>query len=93
MVVWLSDFGNGNGHGSDNLHLAFAGNAGGAQLGRFVNYAEGDSVLSAYGNNPNQPGNHNLAVTLQQAFGIESDEFGDYNTTRQPVQRGPLDLS
>ena len=47
---------------------------------------------SSYGD-PTQPGNHNLCVTLQQAFGITSDRFGDYTNVAQPVSAGPLSLS
>ncbi len=89
MVVWVSDFGHGGGHSSDNLPIVIAGNAGGATLGRHVNYA--NDPTSPYGDD-SQPGNHNLAVTMTQAFGINGDTFGDYNNTVQPVQSGPLSL-
>ncbi len=94
MVLWASDFGHGGGHSSDNLHLAFAGNAGNVPMGRFVDYCApyNRNAAANYGDE-NQPGNHNLAVTMQQAFGIESDTFGDYTSVRQPVSPGPLDLS
>jgi Protein of unknown function (DUF1552) len=90
MVMWVSDFGHGGGHSSDNIPVVFAGNAAGAALGRHVNFANGDPA-SPYGDN-SQPGNHNLAVTLTQAFGMSGDTFGDYNTVIQPVQPGPLSL-
>ena len=94
MVVWFSDFGHGGGHGSDNLHLVLAGNANGATLGRHINYA---AQYNADPNSPNgnelQPGNHNLAVTMAQAFGINGNSFGDYTAVRQPVSPGPLDLT
>ena len=90
MVMWISDFGHGGGHSSDNLPVVFAGNAGGATLGRHVNFAPGDPAGN-YGDD-SQPGNHNVAVTLTQAFGMPGDTFGDYNNTVQPVQPGPLSL-
>ena len=89
MVVWVSDYGHGGGHASDNLPVTFAGNVGGATLGRHVNYATNPE--SPYGE-PTQPGNHNLCVTMQQAFGITSDQFGDYTNVAQPVANGPLSL-
>jgi hypothetical protein len=89
MLVWVSDFGHGGGHGSDNLPITFAGNAGGVALGRHVNYASNPE--SSYGE-ASQPGNHNLCVTMQQAFGITSDRFGDYTNVAQPVGHGPLSL-
>ena len=90
MVLWVSDFGHGGGHASDNIPIVLAGNAAGAQLGRHVSFAAGDPT-SPYGD-ANQPGNHNLAVTLTQSFGMPGDTFGDYNNTIQPVQPGPLSL-
>ncbi len=89
MVVWLSDFGHGGGHSSDNLPIVIAGNAGGAALGRHVNFA--DNPADPYGSS-DQPGNHNLCVTMQQAFGIESDRFGNFDEVAQPVSPGPLSL-
>ena len=89
MVLWVSDFGHGGGHSSDNLPIVFAGNAGGAALGRHVNYAA--NPTSPYGAS-SQPGNHNLAVTMTQAFGIGGDRFGNYNSVQQSVGAGPLSL-
>jgi hypothetical protein len=89
MVLWISDFGHGGGHASDNLPIVIAGNAGGAPLGRHVNYA--DNPTEPYGDS-SQPGNHNLCVTLQQAFGIESDSFGNRQDVAQQVSAGPLTL-
>jgi hypothetical protein len=89
-VVWVSDFGHGGGHASDNLAVTFAGNAGGAALGRHVSFATGDPTLP-YGSD-SQPGNHNLCVTLLQAFGVPGDRFGDYVNVYQPVSPGPLSL-
>lgn len=89
MVVWVSDFGHGGGHRSDNLPIVMAGNAGGVSLGRHINYA--DNPAEPYGAD-SQPGNHNLAVTMAQAFGIEGDRFGDYGSVYQPVSPGPLSL-
>ncbi len=89
MVLWVSDFGHGGGHASGNFHLVMAGNAGGASLGRHVNYAS--SPTSPWGADSN-PGNHNLAVTMQNAFGISGDRFGNYSSVRAPVQPGPLSL-
>lgn len=93
MVVWASDFGHGGGHSADNLHLVFAGHAGGAALGRHVDYASslGRDPTAPYGHE-NQPGNHNLAVTMAQAFGVQGERFGDYASVRQPVEPGPLSL-
>jgi hypothetical protein len=54
-----------------------------------VNYAS--DPISPYGA-PSQPGNHNLAVTLTNAFGIPGDTFGDYTNVIQPVEAGPLAL-
>jgi hypothetical protein len=89
LVLWISDFGHGGGHSSDNLPVVIAGNAGGARLGRHVNFAR--NPTSSYGDD-DQPGNHNLAVTLAQAFGIAGDRFGDYDRVAQPVEAGPLVL-
>jgi hypothetical protein len=89
MVLWACDFGHGGGHSSDNFAVVMAGNAGGATLGRHVNYAS--DPTNPYGSD-SQPGNHNLAVTMTKAFGISSDTFGDYNTVIEPVQAGPLTL-
>ena len=88
MGVWTCDFGHGGGHSSDNMPVVIAGNAGGAALGRHVNFAMGDPT-APYGND-SQPGNHNLAVTMTQAFGMAGDTFGDYANVVQPVQPGPL---
>jgi hypothetical protein len=89
MVLWACDFGHGGGHSSDNFGVVMAGNAGGAALGRHVNYAS--DPTSSYGD-PSQPGNHNLAVTMANAFGITGDTFGDYTNVSQPVEPGPLAL-
>ncbi|MCU0675769.1 MAG: DUF1552 domain-containing protein [Myxococcota bacterium] len=89
LVMWISDFGHGGGHGSDNLPIVIAGNAGGAALGRHVNFAR--DPASPYGD-ASQPGNHNLCVSLLQAFGISGDRFGDYTNVSQPVEPGPLSL-
>lgn len=89
LVMWISDFGHGGGHGSDNLPVVLAGNAGGAALGRHVNYARDPG--SPYGDE-SQPGNHNLCVTLMQTFGITGDRFGDYSGVSQRVDPGPLSL-
>lgn len=89
LVMWISDFGHGGGHGSDNLPIVIAGNAGGATLGRHVNYAR--DPASPYGDE-GQPGNHNLCVSLLQAFGIPGDRFGDYTNVSQAVEPGPLSL-
>lgn len=89
MVLWACDFGHGGGHSSDNFGIVLAGNAGGAMLGRHVNYAS--DPTSPYGS-PSQPGNHNLAVTMTQAFGMPGDTFGDYDSVLQPVEPGPLAL-
>ena len=95
MVLWWSDFGHGGGHSSDNLHLLFAGHAGGAELNRHVDFAStyGRDPADPYGDS-RQPGNHNLAVTMTQAFGIQGDRFGDYNEANliEPVEDGPLTL-
>ncbi len=89
MVLWACDFGHGGGHSSDNFAVVMAGNAGGATLGRHVNYAT--NPTNPYGDD-SQPGNHNLAVTMTNAFGIAGDTFGDYNAVIEPVQPGPLVL-
>ncbi|MBX3250951.1 MAG: DUF1552 domain-containing protein [Myxococcales bacterium] len=89
LVLWISDFGHGGGHNADNLPIVIAGNAGGARLGRHVNYAQ--NPTSSYGN-ASQPGNHNLAVTLAQAFGIAGTRFGNYDRVAQRVDAGPLAL-
>jgi hypothetical protein len=89
MVLWICDFGHGGGHASDNIPIVLAGNAGGAALGRHVNY--GSDPTGPYGDS-SQPGNHNVAVTLTQAFGISGNTFGDYNNVAQSVQAGPLSL-
>lgn len=90
LVMWISDFGHGGGHASDNIPIVLAGNVGGATLGRHANFAVGDPT-SPYGDDA-QPGNHNVAVTLAQAFGMPGDTFGDYTNVAQPVQPGPLAL-
>ncbi len=89
MVLWACDFGHGGGHSSDNFGIVIAGNAGGATLGRHVNYAS--DPTAPYGD-PSQPGNHNLAVTMTNAFGVPGDSFGDYASVSQPVEPGPLTL-
>lgn len=89
MVIWACDFGHGGGHSSDNFGVVIAGHAGGAALGRHVNYAS--DPTSPYGAD-SQPGNHNLAVTMTNAFGIPGDTFGDYSNVIEPVQPGPLML-
>jgi hypothetical protein len=89
MVLWACDFGHGGGHSSDNFAVVMAGNAGGAALGRHVNFAS--DPTSPYGAD-SQPGNHNLAVTMTNAFGIAGDTFGDYGTVIEPVEPGPLAL-
>jgi hypothetical protein len=89
LVLWISDFGHGGGHASDNLPIVIAGNTGGAARGRHVNYAANPAASSG---DSSQPGNHNLCVTLQQAFGIESDTFGNREDVAQVVSAGPLTL-
>lgn len=89
LVLWISDFGHGGGHATDNLPIVLAGNAGGASLGRHVNFAR--NPTSPFGD-ASQPGNHNLCVSLLQAFGVPGDRFGDYTNVSQPVGPGPLSL-
>ncbi|MEL6545226.1 MAG: DUF1552 domain-containing protein [Myxococcota bacterium] len=89
-IVWISEYGHGGAHNGGNLALALAGNAGGAPLGRFVNFSQNGATRSnrAEGN----MSVHNLAVTLQNAFGIESNAFGDYVNVELAVPEGPLPL-
>jgi len=68
LIVWGNELGLGNTHGHDNIPFVVAGGGGGIRLGRFLEFS-------------NEPHNR-LLVSLQNAFGIESDSFGhpDYAT-------------
>lgn len=89
-VLWLSEFGHGGGHQVGSMHVVFAGNVGGAAMGRHVDFHNRD-YLEPW-RDENNPGNHNLAVTLLQAFGVSGDRFGNYDNVAHPVRPGPLSL-
>lgn len=90
MVLWTAEYGHGGGHASGNLPVVFAGNAGGATLGRYVNLSR-NGADSQWRNDAN-PGFHACAVTCMNAFGITGNTFGDYANVESPVASGPLAL-
>ncbi len=71
-VMWVSDFGNGQGHNGYNIPYVLAGNTGGP-TGRWFNFMNG-------GPNDNytrgQYITNNMYVTLLQAFGFGDQTFG-----------------
>lgn len=63
LVVWACEFGDGAGHGSDNIPIVTAGNLGGAiETGRHLEF-EGRST-------------NDLLVSMLNAFGHEDTSFG-----------------
>ncbi len=75
LVVSGNELGEGNNHSHNNIPFVMAGNLGGHfKMGRYLDYSgEGNKGYS----------HSRLLVSVQQAFGIESDSFGDYS-------QGPL---
>jgi len=71
-VMWVSDFGNGQGHNGYNIPFVLAGNTGGP-TGRWFNFMNG-------GPNENytrgQFITNNMYVTMLQAFGFADTQFG-----------------
>jgi hypothetical protein len=83
MVLWMSEFGNGNGHNNLNLHCALAGNLGaGASTGRCLSLhaAAGEWDSGPYATNQ-------LFVSALQAFGFGDQRFG---FSGDGVSAGPL---
>ncbi len=72
VVVWVNELGKGNNHSRDNVPIVMAGSAGGHfRTGRYLNYGSRT--------------HNNLWVSLQNAFGIEDDNFGDPNYCSGPL--------
>ncbi len=64
VVMWCNELGNGNTHARTKLPIVLAGSCGGHfKTGRFLRY-------------PAKTPHSRLLVSLQQAFGIQSDSFG-----------------
>lgn len=64
VILWASEFGESNGHSSNNLMWLLMGNAGG--------YFKTGTVLNLNGRSTND-----VHVTLQNAFGISENTFGN----------------
>ena len=73
MVLWISDFGNGAGHNTIKLPVVMAGNTGGGQMGRFLDFMNGgpDDNWSASDYSTNM-----LYTAILQAFGGSDTTFG-----------------
>lgn len=72
LVLWMSEFGDGDGHNTLKLHVVLAGNSGSSRgMGRFLDLSggAGDWVPSATCTNQ-------LFVTILQAFGYDDTTFG-----------------
>ena len=79
MVLWISDFGNGQGHNNIRLHCAMAGNIGGTRgTGRCLRLSEGDGNYDE-----GDYTTHNLYTTMLHAFGQPDPMFG-YETEDIP---------
>lgn len=79
VVLWLSEFGDGDGHGSQNLPAVLAGNAcGRIQTGQHLDHTDrsiGD-----------------LCTTILQAFGDDDASFGfEHEAYHGPTVTGPLE--
>lgn len=77
VILWTNEQARGNNHDRHEMPYVLAGSAGGYfQTGRFVRQTS-------------ETGHNKLLVSLQQAFGIESDEFGNpaYGTGPLPGLR------
>ena len=73
LVVWCNEMGTGNSHSSDDLPFVLAGGGAGFRMGRQIDY----------GGRPH----NDLLVSLCNAYGIETDTFGDDRFCNGPLDR------
>lgn len=72
LVLWMSEFGDGDGHNTLKLHVVLAGNAGSSRgMGRFLDLSGGAGAWMPSATSTNQ-----LFVTVLQAFGYDDTTFG-----------------
>lgn len=71
LVVWVSEFGDGAGHGADNIPVVLAGNVGGAlQTGRHLQFP------GRFANPDTGYSTNDLLVSILNLFGYDDDSFG-----------------
>jgi len=73
LVLWVSEFGNGTGHNTNKIPYALIGNAGGLQMGRYLDYMNGgpDDPYS-----PSEFSSNQFLVSLLRMFGGNDLTFG-----------------
>ena len=73
-IVWVNELGHGASHTRNNIPIVLAGSAGGAfRTGRFLQY----------GGHPH----NDLWVSMAQAYGIETNTFGNPSYSNGPLAR------
>lgn len=71
-VLWINEISQGNTHSQQNMPFVLAGGAGGfLDTGQYLEYTSAS--------------HNDLLVTLQNAYGIESDTFGDERFANGPL--------
>lgn len=89
LVMWTTDFGNGQGHNGYKIPYVLAGNAGGGptSMGRWLDYMEGGPNAN-YQKGAWQTGN--LYTSVLHAFGYDDAHFGPHYASWGGNQTGPL---
>lgn len=71
-VIWINELGQGNTHSQTDIPFVLAGSAGGFfDTGQFVEYSNAS--------------HNDLLTAIQNAYGIESEEFGDTRFSNGPL--------
>jgi hypothetical protein len=88
VVLWTNEQNKGNNHSRFTMPYLLAGSAGGYfKTGRYLKYFEdADADAEKAGEPPTDIGHNRLLVSLCNAMGIETEEFGDPR-----FGTGPLD--
>jgi len=73
LVLWVTEFGNGTGHNTNKIPYVLIGNAGGLQMGRYLDYMNGgpDDPWS-----PSDFSSNQFLVSLLRMFGGTDQTFG-----------------
>lgn len=87
LIVWVNEVGNAGSHDTGNVPFTLAGTAGGAiRTGRYVDIG-GSHGWGCRESEPACVPQNNLWVSLLQAYGVETDTFGDPRYSSGPLSQ------
>jgi hypothetical protein len=86
LGLFVPEFGHGGGHASGNLPAVLAGNMAGVEMGRYLQYVS--DLETPWGGASGAQTTNQLHVSILNAFGDDTDSFGDYSEGSIP--RGGL---